>query len=544
MAELEKNNTHEPDTASAENTSSEVISISVSDATSEPEFDIEDEKDISPTIADMSDNNDIPPKKDLKTLKKVLITAGIAVAVLAVSSGITLAVIGSSIPKDLVADNVYIEDLNVSGLSYDDLLKSIKATYLLKDRQISITCQGKTMAMNGRDIGIAANPEETAQKAFAVAKSDSSVKNAFAALGLKFKPTVIVPSASVDDALLDEKLNEFGLQVYGELKQPSVRIETNTAVITPGTTGYNNDPEYARGEVKWHIQYESFENIPVTLEAAKPSDLTVEELDAAVYKDPVNASYLIENNKVTITPSEPGRYLNKDEALPLLETVAEGGPEVSIPYYVSQPEVLESTLNDKLFDSTLASFSTYYGSSASGRKQNVAIAAGKLNGVVIAPGATFSFNDTVGKRSVANGFQPAPEYNNGESVVGIGGGTCQVSTTLFNSVLLADLDIVSRSNHSLAVHYVPAGRDATVADYGPDFKFRNNTGYPIKLVTSANGANLSISVVGTSYEPSHSVHLSVSTGTSSGKTSYTLYRKTKAGDEVVRDERVCTSVYK
>ena len=271
----------------------------------------------------------------------------------------------------------------------------------------------------------------------------------------------------------------------------------------------------------------------------------MEALDAAVYRDPVNASYKVENNSVSIVPSQTGRYLNKEEAATLLEAGNASGESFTVPIYASQPEVLEGTLQEKLFNGSLSHFSTNYSSSASGRKQNVAIAAGKLNGTVVGPGETFSFNATVGLRSEANGFQPAIEYVNGESVQGIGGGVCQVSSTLFNAVLMADLDIVSRSPHSKTVSYLPYGRDAAVADYGPDFKFRNNTSYPIKISASANGSELSMTITGTAYEPAHNVSLSVTNGTTAdGRTSYILYRKTTAGDQVVRDEKVCTSVYK
>lgn len=526
MAETENNITKDEKNASV---SEQPKKISVST----PSFDTETE------------TKAVTEKTDNKIIKRVLIAAGAVIVALVAAAGITGAVLLQSVPADRVADNVFIEDLDVSGLTYDELLSSIKATYLLENKDISITCQGKTMTIHGSDIGIGANPEETADKAFQVAKSDSSIKNAIKALQLKLKPEVIVPSAFVDDALLDQKLNEFGIEVYGELKSPSITIEGNNAVVTPGTAGYNNSPEFARGEVKWHIQYESFENIPVSLESAEPEPLTMEALDAAVYRDPVNASYKVENNSVSIVPSQNGRYLNKEEAAPLLEAGNASGESFTVPIYASQPEVLESTLQEKLFNGSLSHFSTNYSSSASGRKQNVAIAAGKLNGTVVGPGETFSFNATVGLRSEANGFQPATEYVNGESVQGIGGGVCQVSSTLFNAVLMADLDIVSRSPHSKTVSYLPYGRDAAVADYGPDFKFRNNTSYPIKISASANGSELSMTITGTAYEPAHNVSLSVTNGTTAdGRTSYILYRKTTAGDQIVRDEKVCTSVYK
>ena len=124
----------------------------------------------------------------------------------------------------------------------------------------------------------------------------------------------------------------------------------------------------------------------------------------------------------------------------------EGCEPVTLPFYVSYPTVDENTLREKLFSATLSSYSTSYGSSTANRCANVARAASLINGKVIAPGDVFSFNDTVGHRTIENGFSTAKEYVDGKSVDGIGGGTCQVSSTLYSAVLYADLSIIERLN--------------------------------------------------------------------------------------------------
>ena len=155
-------------------------------------------------------------------------------------------------------------------------------------------------------------------------------------------------------------------------------------------------------------------------------------------------------------------------------------------------EKVESwTLNKKL-----AGFSTSYSSSSGPRKNNIAAAAKRISGQLLMPGQVFSFNKTVGRRTVEGGFQEAPVYVNGKVDKGVGGGICQVSTTLYNAVLLSGLKIVERHNHSMLVHYVPPGRDATV-DYGTrDLKFSNPYKTPIYVYLSANGSRLSAAVFG------------------------------------------------
>ena len=126
---------------------------------------------------------------------------------------------------------------------------------------------------------------------------------------------------------------------------------------------------------------------------------------------------------------------------------------------------------------------------------------------MLAPGEVFSFNDTVGRRSAANGFYTAKEYLNGQTVDGIGGGTCQVSSTLYNAVLYADLSIVSRLNHMFPVGYCPIGQDATVSDSGVDFKFVNSMDYPIKISASTSGYTITVSIIGTQRDDPRTVKI-------------------------------------
>ena len=204
--------------------------------------------------------------------------------------------------------------------------------------------------------------------------------------------------------------------------------------------------------------------------------------------------------------------------------IYEGGDIVNIPFYSSEPAVKADDLSAKLFNATLGSYATSYGGSSANRAANVANAAGKINDTVLAPGDVFSFNTTVGKRSTANGFYTAPEYANGQTVMGVGGGTCQVSTTLYNAVLYSDLSIVSRLNHMFAVGYAPLGQDATVTDSGIDFKFSNNTDYPIKIVATTSGGRITVSILGTQRDVPHTVKIQNETSQSEGNRTVRSYR--------------------
>lgn len=140
-----------------------------------------------------------------------------------------------------------------------------------------------------------------------------------------------------------------------------------------------------------------------------------------------------------------------------------------------------------------SSFYTIYGSGG-GRNTNIELAAAAINNYLLFPGELFSFNKAVGPRTVERGYELAPIIVGGSVVPGLGGGICQVSSTLYNAVLEAGLEVVERYPHSLPVGYVPPGRDATVSDY-LDFKFRNNQDRVLLIKTACQGGRIEITIL-------------------------------------------------
>lgn len=476
-----------------------------------------------------------------KAVKGLLIALG-AIALIII---IIYAACIVTLPTDTISKGVYIENFDVGGLTYNEALAKIEEEYTLESQQITLTCNDQSFTIEGADIGLTVRPEETAQKAFDFGKSGNKLKDGINAMTLLVSQHKIIPVATADTELLKAKLNEFGVQIFGELKNHYVEIGDEKAIVWPGSTGYDGNADTACEEVLDAIANELFTNIPVSLASAPPQELTLEQFDLYVYQDPVDAYFTVEDNKVNIVDASTGRYIDKDESAALLQNVTEGGEPVEIPYYIAYPSITSEDLNSKLFANTMASYSTSFASSTANRASNVARAASLINGKVLAPGEVFSFNDTVGKRTVANGFSTAPEYVNGKTVEGIGGGTCQVSSTLYNAVLYADLEVVTRTNHMFTVSYVPNGQDATVADGGPDFKFRNNTDYPVKISAYTSGGQLTVSIIGTNWEPDHEVKINNSTSYSnSGDTLVRTTRTVYANGEVIRTETMPSSTYK
>src|SRR5205823_2528692 len=147
-------------------------------------------------------------------------------------------------------------------------------------------------------------------------------------------------------------------------------------------------------------------------------------------------------------------------------------------------------------NTVLAAYSTSMGGSSRNRRHNIQVACQAIDGTVLMPGEVFSYNDTVGPRSERAGFRTAPVIIHGELVPGTGGGICQVSSTLYNVALLGGLKIVRRSHHQFPVHYVPPGRDATVAYGSLDLRFANSLPRPVALDVKTAGSRVVIHLYG------------------------------------------------
>jgi vancomycin resistance protein YoaR len=209
------------------------------------------------------------------------------------------------------------------------------------------------------------------------------------------------------------------------------------------------------------------------------------------------------------------------------------------------PNVTTNMIGTEAFPDLLSSYSTNYAASNRNRTTNLILAANKINGTVIMPGETFSYNKVVGARTIAAGYKEAPIYVSGEVVDGVGGGICQITTTLYNAVVYANLEIVQRTNHQFVPSYAPASRDATVVYGSIDFQFKNNRNYPIKLVCSVSGGVANFQIFGLKQEDDCEVEISAYV---TGKTSTAIYSEAykilKRDGNVIGSELLSKDTYK
>lgn len=199
------------------------------------------------------------------------------------------------------------------------------------------------------------------------------------------------------------------------------------------------------------------------------------------------------NENGDIIHGSPMIILKESELVNKIIEISATGGDVKLPIYVTESGY---SIDDipRLNETIIASFTTYFNEKEAGRNKNIELSAAAINNLIVGSGDYFSFNTMVGPRTQDKGYQPATEIVNGEYVMGIGGGICQTSSTLFNVVDEIGVKIVERHHHSKSVGYVPKGRDATVSYGTLDFRFQNTTGVPILLTTIYENGSLTVEV--------------------------------------------------
>jgi len=218
----------------------------------------------------------------------------------------------------------------------------------------------------------------------------------------------------------------------------------------------------------------------------------IEEIDKQVYKVPVESKI---DNAGNIIPGKPGYKLYKKifEEKFYTSFFSSGPANIEVPLLPIHPRV-DSELLANIRVKKIGQYVTYFNSANKNRTQNISLATEAINNHVVFPGEIFSFNKVVGKRTAERGYLSARVIVKGEFSEGIGGGICQVSSTLFNAIDRTGMQIMERYSHSRRVPYVPPGRDATVSWYGPDFSFKNNYNQPILIRAIRYGGQVIITI--------------------------------------------------
>lgn len=301
-----------------------------------------------------------------------------------------------------------------------------------------------------------------------------------------------------DSQQLDRAISELSSELNIDPLDMTYQLADHFLQITTARDGrFVADNELRRtiqNVVQNSSEAEAVVELPVEIRPAET--LTARQLHDRLHGEMKNASY--DATAGTIIPEQPGADFDVAAVQKAMDEAAPG-ETLTVKADIQQPEVTAADLKAVLFRDVLGEAKTHVSGSA-GRIGNVKLSAQIINGLVLNSGETFSYNGSVGKRTADRGFKPAPAYVKGETVDEIGGGICQTSSTLYLACLMSNLEITERYAHRYVPAYIAWGMDATVSWGGPDYKFTNNTLYPVKIVTKYEKGYLTVQILGTNVD--------------------------------------------
>ena len=461
----------------------------------------ENKEIISQEVTTASDT----PKE--KKSHKTLIITSICLVVLVVLLLIFLtifALITNS--KNTIINGINIWGIDVSGLTKEEASQKL-SSYLEENLSKGITLKHNEYEaiVMPEQFNISFSVDEAVNMAYNKGRSGNVFENNFEILDSMIKGNKINPGCSYDDEIFTALAQQLEPNFSDRLIEPTYYIDETNLVIEKGKDGVIVDKDNLKNDIIYAFSnLGSINNIDIPVINKKASILDLNKVHDEVYKAPQDAYYTVNPYAVYAHSDGIDFEISMEEALNIFNSSED---TCIIPLKVLTPNITTNQLSPDAFPDLLGSYYTNFSTSNWGRTTNIRLATEKIDGTVIMPGEVFSFNQTVGKRTPEAGFQVAAVYAGGEVTTDYGGGICQVSSTLYNSALLANLEIVDRSNHMFSTGYVPIGRDATVSWGAPDFQFSNNRNYPIKIMATVSGGTVAVDIYGLATPDDYEVEL-------------------------------------
>ena len=488
--------------------------------------------------------NNLPNVIDVKTtMLGVLGIFGILVFIAIIVLIITFSIFTVyNANNDNIASGIYIKNVDVSNLSKDEAKEKI-SSYINENlpENIALKHNDYETSIPLSSLNLSFDIDSAVDSAYSIGKNENILKNSFQAIKTMFTHTNIEPSYSIDLEQLETSLKDISSKLPDTVKESGYYIEGKNLIITPGSEGNIVNVSQMVSYIKNGLANLTLKDrvLDIATVVEQPSKINIDKIYEEIYKDPVDAYYTQE--PYAVFPSENGMdfAISLDEAKAMLE---EPKDEYVIPLKILYPNVTTNMIGTEAFPDLLSTYSTKYSTRDKDRTTNLQLAANKINGTVLMPGEIFSYNQVVGERTIAAGYKEAPIYVSGEVVDGLGGGICQITSTLYNAVLYANLGIVSRSNHQFVPSYVTASRDATVVYGAIDFKFKNTRNYPIKITCSVSNGIATFNIYG---DNEYDVEISSRvTGTTASAIYSEAYRILKQNGQVIKSELLSRDTYK
>lgn len=438
---------------------------------------------------------------DKKNNKKIpIIISIILIILIAISTGFALV----NISNENIIAGVSIDGIKMQGLNKQEATTLIEKKIEEKiNDEVKIYVDEEEQTLLFSQIELNYNLESSIEEAYQVGRGKNIFINNFQILKSLLFGSDISINFTYNEELLNKIIDDIQNKIPNVVIQPTHCIEENELIITRGKRGLAINKNNLKNEIINRIKLNNMNNIKIATFTTEPEEINIEKIYNEVYTEVKDAYYTTE--PFTIFPEVRGIDFNIDEAKEILKEQKE---EYIIALIITEPTKTTSDIGTEAFPDLLSTFSTRYDASNLTRTTNLKIAINKINGVVVMPGETFSYNKTLGKRTAEAGYKDAAGYAGGKVVQMIGGGICQISTTLYDAVVYANLNIVERHNHAFTTSYVGAGKDATVVYGSLDFQFKNTRKYPIKIKASLQSGIATVSIYGIKEENEYEVEIS------------------------------------
>lgn len=448
--------------------------------------------------------------------------------------------------KETIQSGIYVKGINISGLtkSSANRLLDQKLNQELNDH-LTLKYKDEEYYAEIEQFEAQFNIDSVVDFAYSIGRTGNFLKDIKDSVVVLFCNINIEPELIYNKDELEDYIENIESQLPDQLEQSSYYIDDDSVIVTNGKNGARIYKDKLAQTIIKQIQNVDFKDgyIDIPTYTEYPDPIDVEAIHDEVYREMKNAYFTTEPRMVY------AQVTGVDFNVQAVKNAIKENPDVDeyiINLYYTKPEVTVDDLGMDAFPDLLGSFSTNYVNNPN-RTTNLRLASNKINGTVIMPGDKFSFNKVVGKRTEAAGYKNAAIFSDGQVTDGLGGGICQVTSTLYNSAVFANMNITSRRNHMFVPSYVKGGRDATVVYGSTDFVFENSRSYPIKILSSVQNGVANVQIYGyknpneENYDISIETDLVKSTSTSTVYDAYKIYKK---NGEVVKREKLSRDTYK
>jgi len=405
--------------------------------------------------------------------------------------------------NDKILKGISIGSINVENLTIEEATKVLSDKYNSKiSEEISLEVDGQTYSITPEELGVNYDIQKAVDEAYNEGRKGNIIQNNFSIMKAFFNKKNIQMSVSYNEEALDNILKDINSKIPNAMLDNTYSVEDDELIVTRGKDGVSIEKEEDKELILKALTDWENKKIEMKIIDAKCPEIDIEKIYEEIYCEPQDASY--RTQPFEIIPHKNGIDFDLEKAKKILEDDKE---EYIIDLIIKEPKVHTNEIGEEAFPNLLGTCSTKFDVTNVSRTKNVKLALKNIDGVVVMPGETFSYNKTLGKRTAEAGYDYAAGYAGGKVVPMLGGGICQVSSTLYTAVLYANLDIVERYNHMFLTSYIGAGKDATVVYGSLDFRFKNTRKYPIRIKATSNGGVAEVKIYGIKEEVEYDVEI-------------------------------------